>query len=149
MANFDELKRKAKDAITTIADVSVEAYKIAEEKAKIVARKAKLNAEIAREKSLIRRRKYDIGKAYYELYKDDPGEAFKENCDDITSALERIAARQKEIQDLKNNGLRDDEDDFCECDCCDEESDPDNCEPEADAQEADEQAQQSDEGASE
>ena len=103
MANYDDLKKKAKDAIETIADVSAEAYKIAEENAKLLARKAKLNVEITREKSQIRRIKSEIGNKYYELHKDDPEEAFAENCKDITDSLTRIDIRRKELEDLKNN----------------------------------------------
>ena len=101
MANLDDLKKKAKDALNTIADVSVEAYKVAEEKAKVVARRAKLNAEIAREKALIRRSYSEIGKAYYNLHGEAPDDAFKDSCDDITAAFESIEAKKAEIEDLK------------------------------------------------
>jgi len=109
MANYDELKKKAKDALETIADVSVEAYKIAEEKAKTLARRAKLNAEITREKAAIRRLKFDIGGAYYELHKDDAEEALKESCDGITASLDSIAAKIAEIEDLKRGAADADE----------------------------------------
>ena len=101
MANYDEIKKKAKDALETIADVSVEAYKIAEEKAKMLAKRAKLNAEIAREKSTIRRLKLDIGGAYYDLHNSDPEDVLKQNCDGITSSLDSIAAKRRELEDLK------------------------------------------------
>ena len=110
MTNFDEFKEKAKDVLGTIADVSVEAYKIAEEKAKILAKSTKLSAEISRERSLIRRLYIEIGRAYYDLHKDNPGEAFEQNCDGISTALARIAARQKELDDLKKScNLRDED----------------------------------------
>ena len=112
MANLDDLKKKAKDALSTIADVSVEAYKVAEEKAKVVARRAKLNAEIAREKAIIRRRYAEIGRAYYDLHKDDPEEAFVLSCEDITSALDNIDAKKAEIEDLKAGLYNAD----CDCD---------------------------------
>ena len=102
MSNYEDLKKKAKDAIDTIADISVEAYKIAEEKARILARRTKLSAEITREKVMIRRFKTEIGGAYYDLHKDDPEDAFKQNCEDITSSLERIAAKKRELDELKN-----------------------------------------------
>ena len=101
MGNYDDFKKKAKEALDTIADVSVEAYKIAEEKARIFAKRARLSAEITREKALIRRLKVEIGNAYYELHKDDPEEAFKQNCDEINSANERIVERRKELEELK------------------------------------------------
>ena len=101
MANYENFKKKAKDALGTIADVSAEAYRIAEEKARILAKRAKLNSEISREKAQIRRRKSQIGSKYYELHKDDPEEAFKEDCDSITASLDCIGVKKREIEDLK------------------------------------------------
>jgi hypothetical protein len=111
MANYDEFKKKAKDALETIADVSVEAYKLAEEKAKVFAKKAKLNAEITREKAIIRRLKLDIGGMYYDLHKDDAEEALKPSCEAITTSLNSIAAKRCELEDLKRSGFSDDEGD--------------------------------------
>ena len=104
MANYDEFKKKAKDALDTIADVSVEAYKMAEEKAKVLAKRAKLTASIANERALIRRLKVEIGGRYYDMHRDAPEEALKDNCDDITSAIERIADKKRELEDLKRYG---------------------------------------------
>ena len=123
MANYEDLKKKAKDAIDTITDISVEAYKIAEEKAKILARRTKLSAEITREKAAIRRMKLEIGNAYYDKYKDDPEEAFKQICDEITTSLDSIAAKRREIDDLKNNNFE-----TCSCGCEDEAPEAE-CEP--------------------
>ena len=102
MSNYEDLKKKAKDAIDTIADISVEAYKIAEEKARILARRTKLSAEITRERVAIRRLKTEIGDKYYELHKDYPEEALKQSCEDITSSLDTIAAKKRELDELKN-----------------------------------------------
>ena len=101
MATYEDLKKKAKEALDTIADVSVEAYKIAEERAKIIARRAKLNTDITREKAAIRRAKLRIGEAYYELRKDSPDEALKELCDNITTSFDLISAKQRELEELK------------------------------------------------
>jgi len=102
MSNYDDFKKKAKDAFDTLADVSVEAYKLAEEKAKVIARKAKLNAGIANERAIIRRLNVEIGSIYYKLHKDNPEESLKQQCDDITAAYERIDAKKAELEDLKN-----------------------------------------------
>ena len=110
MATYDDFKKKAKEALDTIADVSVEAYKIAEERAKIIARRAKLNTDITREKASVRRTKIRIGEAYYELRKDDPDEALKEFCDSITVSLDLIAAKQRELEELKRGFAIYDED---------------------------------------
>ena len=118
MANYDDLKKKAKDALETIADVSAEAYKIAEEKAKILAKRAKLNAEITREKASIRRLKGEIGNKYYELHADSPEEALKEGCENITEALAQIEAKKRELEELKTGGVATECD--CDDDCCEE-----------------------------
>jgi FtsZ-binding cell division protein ZapB len=121
MAVYDDLKKKAKEALDTIADVSVEAYKIAEEKAKILARRTRLNAEITRERAAIRRMKIRIGDTYYELHKDDAEDAQKEFCESITTSLDLIAGKQRELEELKKkNVVNDAEGDAgCEsgCDC--------------------------------
>ena len=137
MANYEELKKKAKDALETIADVSAEAYKIAEEKAKVLAKKAKLNAEITREKALIRRLNSNIGSKYYELHKDDPEIAFKDECESITDSLARIGAKKRELEDLKSGGTCCEDAEDCCCDgdvaaeeCCDGAKE-DCCTPEA------------------
>ena len=110
MTSIDDLKKKAKDALDTIADVSVEAYKLAEEKAKIIARWTKLNTEISREKSQIRKLKADIGHIYYQQHKDSPEESLREQCEGITEAHCRILEKQKELEDLKNTNEVDEED---------------------------------------
>jgi len=119
MASYEDLKKKAKDALDTIADVSAEAYRAAEEKARILARRAKLNAEITREKAVIRRIKGEIGSKYYELHKDDAEEELKEGCDGITASLENIEAKKAELEELKNTNANS-EKEACDCDddCC-------------------------------
>ena len=101
MPNYDDFKKKAKDAIETLTDVSVEAYKLAEEKARVLAKRAKLNAGIANERGLIRRLKIELGGTYYKLHKDAPDESLRQLCEDITNALDRISAKQRELEELK------------------------------------------------
>lgn len=127
MANYDDFRKMAREAIDTIADVSVEAYKLAEEKARVFAKKAKLNAGIANERALIRRLKVEIGGTYYKLHKDEPEEALKLHCEDITTALDRIAAKQRELEELKNVSTFEEEaeedieaDVETEAECCDD-----------------------------
>jgi len=103
MANYDELKKIAKETLDTIADASVDAYKVAEEKARILARKTKLRAGIVNEKATIRRLNVELGSSYYNLYKDDPAPEFEDICEDISGAYERIALKEKEIEELKTN----------------------------------------------
>lgn len=137
MATYEDLKKKAKEALDTIADVSVEAYKIAEERAKIIARRAKLNTDITRERATIRRAKIRIGEAYYELRKENPDEALKELCDSITASLDLIAAKQRELEELKK-GFADFEDAFA-----DEDPAPEPEQPEQPAQPEHEESSES------
>jgi len=121
MAHYDDLRKKAKDALDTLADVSVEAYKIAEEKAKVLAKRAKLTAAIANDRASVRRLKVEIGGTYYMLHKDAPEEALKQLCDEVTLALDGIAAKQRELEELRNCRS-------CDTDaeeCCDTDEDPD------------------------
>ena len=103
MANYDDLKKKAKDALDTIADASVDAYKVAEEKARILAKKTKLRAGIVNEKATVRRLSVELGTSYYKKYKDDASAEFKQLCDEISCAHDRIAAKEDEIAELKAN----------------------------------------------
>jgi len=118
MSNYDDFRKKAKDALDTLADVSVEAYRLAEEKARVFAKRAKLTAGIANERAVIRRLKVEIGGTYYKLYKDTPDEALKQQCEEITASLDRIAAKQRELEELRN------------CNSCEDEFEDCTCEPE-------------------
>jgi len=102
MANYEDFRKKAKDALDTLADVSVEAYKIAEEKTRVLAKRAKLTAAIANERASVRRLKVEIGGTYYKLHKDAPDDALKQLCDEVTFALDSIAAKQRELEELRN-----------------------------------------------
>lgn len=121
MATYEDFKKKAREALDTIADVSVEAYKVAEEKAKILARRTRLSAEITREKAAIRRAKIRIGEIYYAQHKDDAEESLKEHCDSITTSLDDIASKQRELEELKKKVVVADdaktEECGTECDC--------------------------------
>ena len=101
MPNYDEFKQKAKDAIESFADASVDAYKVAEEKTRILARKTKLRAGIVNDKATIRRLSVELGAKYYEKYKDDENSEFSQLCSEISSAYEKIAEKEDEIADLK------------------------------------------------
>ena len=103
MAKCEKLKKNAKGALETIAGISSEAYRVAEEKARTLARKAKLNMEITYEQAFIRRQKMHIGHKYYEMYKDIPEEAFKGNCENITDSIDRIHNKRKELAELKKS----------------------------------------------
>ena len=101
MPKYDDLKKKAMDALDTIADASVDAYKVAEEKTRVLARKTKLRAGIVNDKATIRRLSVDLGTAYYNKYKDDPNSEFRQLCEEISGAHEKIANKEEEIAALK------------------------------------------------
>ena len=103
MANMDELKRKTRDAIDAIADVSKEAYKLAECKTVVLAKRAKINSEIAREKSQVRRLRSELGKQYFELHKDNPIEPLAPLCEEMSAAYTRIKAKRQELEDFINS----------------------------------------------
>jgi len=103
MPNYDDFKKKAKSALDSFADASIDAYKTAEEKTRILARKTKLRAGIVNDKATIRRLSVELGTRYYNKYKDDENNEFSKICVDISGAHERIAEKEKEIAELKNN----------------------------------------------
>ena len=99
--NYDDFKEKAKDAFDSFADASVDAYKVVEEKTRILARKTKLRAGIVNDKATVRRLSVELGTSYYRKHKDDENAEFKQLCEEITCAHERIAAKEAEIAELK------------------------------------------------
>jgi len=103
MPNYDDFKRKAKDALDSFADASVDAYKTAEEKTRVLARKTKLRAGIVNDKATIRRLSVELGTKYYQKHKDDEASEFKQICEEITCAHDRITAKEEEIAELKRN----------------------------------------------
>lgn len=101
MSNFEEFKQKARDTMETIADKSFEFYKVAEETTKLLAKTTKLSTEIKLEKSSLRRLYREVGEKYYELHKSSPESELEQTCEEVTSTLERIADKKKEIEDLR------------------------------------------------
>ena len=65
MPNYDDFKKKAKSALDSFADASIDAYKAAEEKTRILARKTKLRAGIVNDKATIRRLSVELGTRYH------------------------------------------------------------------------------------
>ena len=132
MVNYEDIKKKARDTFETIADISVETYKIAEERARVLAKRAKLNAEITREKAWIRRLKGEIGGKYYEMHKNDPEEELKKACEDITDSFARIGTHKREIEELKKSVANYDAAPEAECcedaECCNTSPDGENTE---------------------
>ena len=102
MSGFDDFKKMAKETMGTIADRSVELYKVAEEKTKVIAKRTKLSAEIAVEKGGIRNLYKEIGKMYYALHNTEPEPELKQLCEEVSTAMNLIEAKQAELDELKN-----------------------------------------------
>jgi len=117
MANYDDLKRKAKDALDTFTDASMDAYKVAEEKTRVLAKKTKLRAGIVNDKATIRRLSVELGTKYHEKYKDDENAEFRQLCEEISCAHGRIAAKEEEIANLKKNACSKPEGECSEPEC--------------------------------
>ena len=117
MANFDEIKQKTEETAEHIAAKSIELAKSAAEKTKLVARISKLNADVISEKDALRRAYLDLGKLYYEKFKDEPDETVAENCRRIASSLAVISQCREEIDQCKA-ALKGDKPDAAE-ECCD------------------------------
>ena len=110
MFDFGNFKSKMKDSFSKAADVTKDLAEKTADKAKDASRIAKLSLEIGSEKDVIKKAYAEIGKLYYETHKDDPEGFFIQLCDEVTLALENIAAKEAEIAELKA-GSGDDDDD--------------------------------------
>lgn len=95
------VKDKTVDLAKTVAGKSSEAARNVAGKAQDVAKKARLNAEIASERDGMKKKYLELGKLYYEKYSADPDPDFSEPVTAITEALERVAAKQAEIDALE------------------------------------------------
>lgn len=62
---------------------------------------AKLTMDVATEKENMRKAFCEIGRLYYETYKDAPEEAFTQLCGEISLAEKSIADKEAEIATLK------------------------------------------------
>ncbi|MBQ8975303.1 MAG: hypothetical protein IJ072_06240 [Oscillospiraceae bacterium] len=153
MINFDEIKQRAVDAVTVIADKAGEVYSKAEVKTKELAKTTQLNAEVVREKNNIKKLTAELGSLYYQLYKDNPADEMAQLCAEITASNENIAELQKRINEIKaaNEDIEveiisdEDADDTCGCE---EDSAEEpcgcGCDTDADSASANETAQSED-----
>jgi ATP-dependent protease HslVU (ClpYQ) peptidase subunit len=99
--DFGELKKKASAAAEKIAEKSMELAKTTAEKTKQLSMIAKLNADILSEKDNIKKAQQQLGKTYYELFRDRPNDELAEFCIRIDAANEAILNKQEQIKQLK------------------------------------------------
>lgn len=91
MAFFDKLGE-------TISSKSKDVAK----KAKDMAEIASLNGKISSQEDVIRKAYIEIGKQFYEKYKDDLTNEFGSECEKVTAANDEIDKIKSEIQKIKN-----------------------------------------------
>jgi chromosome segregation ATPase len=99
--DFGEIKKKASAAAEKIAEKSMELAKTTAEKTKQLSMIAKLNADILSEKDNIKKAQQQLGKTYYELFRDRPNDELAEFCIRIDAANEAILNKQEQIKQLK------------------------------------------------
>lgn len=109
MINFDNIKSKVITAVGVAADTTKDIADKASDKARDVSRIAKLTFEIGSEKDVIKKAYSEIGKLYYDTYKENPEGFFIQLCDEVTLAMENIAAKEAEIATLKESSSIDDD----------------------------------------
>lgn len=109
MANFNyqDLKRKVKDTVTGIPGYSElkdkvsDAVDAVQERAKYAGKMAKLTVEANAELERIQKAYAEIGKLYYEQYRDYADAFMAQLCDEITQANERVAEKERQIDELR------------------------------------------------
>ncbi len=101
MADINEFKERFVNTFETVADKTKVFAGMAADKAKAMARVAKLTLEINGEKDAMKKAYIEIGKLYYEKHREDPDGFFVQLCDEVTMAMESIAAKEAEIAALK------------------------------------------------
>lgn len=77
------------------------ASKSVAEKAKQLAEVSSLNGRINTKEEIVERAYLEMGKRYYELHNENPGESFSEYCTSIKEALIEIDALNDEIRKVK------------------------------------------------
>ena len=114
MANFDDIKSVVIDTVGTVAEKTRDLAGNVADRAKDVSRVAKLNIEITQEKESVKKAYTELGKLYYETHKEDPDPFCIQLCDEVTMALDSIAAKEAEIAEIKAKNAKaveEDEDD--------------------------------------
>lgn len=118
MSSFEEIREKASEIAGKVADKSLIFAKKAADKTKAAAKIAKLSAEIAAEKERVKKNYAEIGRIYYEKYKEEPEENVAQAVSEISISMDIIESKRAEIEEIKSAG-DDKADDVEEC-CCDE-----------------------------
>ncbi len=139
MAKFEDFVQKTAETAEVIVDKSAVFAKKAAERAKSVARLAKLKVDIAAEREGIRKNYIQLGKLYYENYKDFPDKVMEQAVADIMRSEEKIDDLRAEIDAIYGS-------DRCtEAEYEEEEAEAEAEEAEAEAEEAEAEAEEKEE----
>lgn len=109
--DFENLKHKITETATTVAAKTTEfAKEVAEKstdaarnltgKAQVAAKKTKLNVEMASERSALKEQYNELGRLYYEKYAGNTDPDFAATVAALEETLEKIEAKQAEIDAL-------------------------------------------------
>jgi len=77
-----------------------------------LARIAKLSAEISSAKEDIRRAQLELGKMYYETFRDEPHPQLADNCVRIKKSMDSIHEKKQLIEELKSGDSDKEEEDL-------------------------------------
>ncbi len=99
--DFESIKEKVTETASAIADKSADVAKKVAGKASEFGKKAKLNAELVAEKEALKKKYQEMGRLYYEKYSNSLDPDFAQTESDIKLSLEKIAAKQAELDELK------------------------------------------------
>ncbi len=112
MANFKDLANSLKATVNDVLDSAKDLASTAGDKAKVLSRRAKIMMEMNAEKENLEKAYTEIGKLYYEMNANEPGEFFVQLFDQVKFAAEHISAMEEELASLK----AEDEEDLCDFD---------------------------------
>lgn len=101
MANFKDLANSLKATVNDVLDSAKDLASSAGDKAKTLSRRAKIMMEMNAEKENLDKAYTEIGKLYYEMNANEPGEFFVQLFDQVKFAAEHISVMEEELASLK------------------------------------------------
>lgn len=101
MSDYDDFKEAFKATFSGVADIAKDLAASAGDKAKSLGRIAKLTVELNSERENAKKAYAEIGKLYYETYRNAPGEFFIQLCDEVTLVNQNISRMEDELAALK------------------------------------------------
>ena len=108
MKDFNTIRDTVIQKAVGVVDKTKEFAKVATDKTKTLARITRLTAENATDRDLIKQNMTELGRQYYERYKDGETVEFAQLVEEIKAAEERITARKAEVEALKAENNDDD-----------------------------------------